>query len=130
VKTRHRRGLAGFLRRLTASESELYADQVRHECARLGCKPVGSFSPGDIATVAGRITTVVFNPVASMPVLEAELFDGTSSLTLTWLGRRRIVGVEPGRRMIVAGRVAQRDGDHKVIYNPWYELDQDSDSDA
>lgn len=75
-----------------------------------------------VATVSGRITTVTFTPAASMPVLEAELYDGTDTVTLAWLGRRRIVGIEPGRRLVAAGRVAVRDEDRRVIYNPWYEI--------
>lgn len=130
TKTQPRGGLAGFIRRLTASESELYAEQVRCECAELGCRSADNFAKGDLATIAGRVTTVVFTPVASMPVLEAELFDGTSTVTLTWLGRRRIVGIEPGRRLIAAGRIAIRDDDRKIIYNPWYELTSNGDMDA
>jgi hypothetical protein len=55
------------------------------------------------------------------PTLEAELFDGTDGITLVWLGRRRITGIEPGRTIKVQGRIALRDG-HKVLYNPYYEL--------
>ncbi|TWJ15197.1 ATP-dependent DNA helicase RecG [Stackebrandtia albiflava] len=116
------RGLAAFLRKLTASEAELYAEQVRGECASLGCQPLDRLRRGDLVTVAGRISTVVFTPVASMPVLEAELFDGTGTVTLSWLGRRRIVGIEPGRRLTATGRIAVPEGDRKVIYNPDYTL--------
>ena len=118
----HRRRWAEFKRRLTASEEDLYADQVRSESAVTGCRRCDSLQRGAVVKVTGRITTVTFTPVASMPVLEAELYDGTSTVTLAWLGRRRIVGIEPGRRLIAAGRVAIRDEDRKVIYNPWYEI--------
>ncbi|MGH8876039.1 MAG: OB-fold nucleic acid binding domain-containing protein [Stackebrandtia sp.] len=118
----HRHRWAEFKRRLTASEEDLYADQVRAESVGAGCRACDTLERGTIAKVTGRITTVTFTPVASMPVLEAELYDGTSTVTLTWLGRRRIVGIEPGRRLIAAGRVAIRDEDRRVIYNPWYEI--------
>ena len=39
-----------------------------------------------------------------------------------WLGRRRIEGIEPGRRLTVHGRIGRR-GDAFVLYNPRYELD-------
>ena len=55
--------------------------------------------------------------------LEAELFDGTEGVTLIWLGRRRIPGIEPGRTMRVRGRLALREG-RKVLYNPYYEICQ------
>ena len=36
-------------------------------------------------------------------------------------GRRRIPGIEPGRRLTARGRFAAFEG-RQVIYNPWYEL--------
>jgi hypothetical protein len=38
-----------------------------------------------------------------------------------WLGRRRIAGIEPGRRLLARGRVGLHEG-QLAIYNPWYEL--------
>ncbi|MEZ5095239.1 MAG: hypothetical protein R2731_03450 [Nocardioides sp.] len=56
-----------------------------------------------------------------MPALEAELYDGTGVVTLTWLGRRRITGVVPGRSLQVHGRIAVIDG-QPIMFNPRYEL--------
>ena len=53
--------------------------------------------------------------------MKAEFFDGTDVVLLKWLGRNRIAGLEPGRKLTVRGRVAVQDG-HKVIFNPYYEL--------
>ena len=53
--------------------------------------------------------------------MEADLWDGTGNVTLIWLGRRDIAGIQPGRRMIVHGRIATVRGD-RTIYNPRYEL--------
>jgi hypothetical protein len=64
---------------------------------------------------------VVYTPRSNLPTLEAELYDGSDPVTLVWLGRRRIAGIEPGRALTVRGRMALRDG-CKVIYNPFYEL--------
>jgi hypothetical protein len=53
--------------------------------------------------------------------LQAELFDGSASIDLVWLGRRRVAGIEPGRTIMARGRVGVHDG-RLAIYNPWYEL--------
>jgi hypothetical protein len=53
--------------------------------------------------------------------VDAELFDGSGSVHLVWLGRSRIPGIEPGRALVARGRVSEHDG-VKVIFNPWYEL--------
>ena len=55
------------------------------------------------------------------PALEAELFDGTGSVVLIWLGRREIPGIDTGRCVRVEGLVACSEG-RKVMYNPSYEL--------
>jgi hypothetical protein len=69
----------------------------------------------------GRLRSVEFRPSDAEASLEAELFDGTDGVTLIFLGRRRIPGIEPGRTMRVRGRLALRDG-RKVLYNPFYEI--------
>lgn len=69
----------------------------------------------------GRLRSVEVSPKSAQASLEAELFDGTDSVTLVWIGRRRIPGVEAGRTVRVQGRLAERDG-AKVLYNPRYEL--------
>ena len=56
-----------------------------------------------------------------MSALEAELYDGTGSITLIWLGRRRIGGVECGRSLVARGRMSVYEG-RPTIYNASYEL--------
>lgn len=69
----------------------------------------------------GTLRTVTLRPRGGVPALEAELYDGTGTLTLVWLGRRRIAGIGPGRAIEVTGRIGRHDGD-RIIYNPRYEL--------
>jgi RecG-like helicase len=76
---------------------------------------------GSHAVVRGRIRSVSHNPRNGLPTVEAELWDGSGTVELVWLGRRRIVGIEPGRSIVVRGRVSEREG-HRAIYNPRYEL--------
>ena len=52
---------------------------------------------GRVIVAAGRLRAVVYTPSENVPTLEAELFDGSGSIALVWLGRRRIVGIERGR---------------------------------
>jgi hypothetical protein len=49
------------------------------------------------------------------------LYDGTATVTVIWLGRRKIAGIRPGVELIVSGRIGVVDGD-RVIFNPRYEL--------
>lgn len=110
-----------MLRRLTASSHQIDAVELQSEVEKQSCTRVDRLERGAPAIVVGRLRAVVYTPTANVPTLEAELFDGTGSVSLVWLGRRRIAGIEPGRRLVARGRVGVHDG-RPVIYNPWYEL--------
>jgi len=69
----------------------------------------------------GVLRTVTLRPRGGVPALEAELFDGSGTLTVVWLGRRRIAGITPGRSVQVEGRIGVHDG-ARTLYNPRYEL--------
>jgi hypothetical protein len=111
-----------MFRRFTASEAELDAEELRHDAASCGSTPVSVCCRGQMVSVTGRLRTVVYTPRTNLPTLEAELYDGSDLITLVWLGRRHITGIEPGRAITARGRVAIRE-DRKVIYNPHYELE-------
>jgi RecG-like helicase len=53
--------------------------------------------------------------------LEIEVSDETGRLTVVWLGRRAISGIEAGRRIIVKGRLTHGVA-RPVIHNPTYQL--------
>jgi hypothetical protein len=110
-----------LLNRLTASVQRLDAAELEDEVAQLPCAKLKSVALGDKAVVAGRLRSVRYAPTENVPLLEAELYDGSASIMLVWLGRRRIAGIEPGRRILAKGRVGLHDG-QLAIYNPWYEF--------
>jgi hypothetical protein len=111
-----------LMRRLTASAAELDAEELQRDSAQSGSMPVSVCRRGQVVSVTGRLRTVVYTPRTNLPTLEAELYDGSDLVTLVWLGRRHIAGIEPGRCVTARGRIAVRD-DRKVIYNPYYELE-------
>jgi RecJ-like exonuclease len=111
-----------LMRRLVASEAELEAEELQRDAVASGCCPVDEAGRGDLVAISGRLRTVVYTPRTTLPTLEAELYDGSDVVTLVWLGRRHITGIEPGRQLTVRGRVAMRD-DRKVMYNPHYDLE-------
>jgi hypothetical protein len=71
--------------------------------------------------VTGTLRTVTLRPRGPSLTMEADLWDGTGNITLVWLGRRDIPGIEPGRRILVHGRLADIKGE-PTIFNPQYEL--------
>lgn len=118
-------GVQGRLRaavqRLTTSQDEVLAEEEQQESAKLGGTPCGRLTGRRRVTLAGVLRSVTLQPRAGVPALEAELFDGTGTVTVIWLGRREIAGIQAGRRLRVDGLVAVNDG-RAVMYNPRYEL--------
>lgn len=110
-----------LVHRLTTDVGELDADDLSREAEETGATPASNCHCGEEVTVRGRLRSVELCPKDAVATLEAELYDGTEGVTLVWLGRRRIAGIEPGRTIKATGRMSVRDG-HKVLYNPYYEL--------
>jgi hypothetical protein len=122
MTTEERTGFRRFLSRLTATDSELDAEELQRDSAMCGAVPAGECRRGQVVSVSGRLRTVAYTPRTNLPTLEADLYDGSDVVTLVFLGRRSIAGIEPGRQLTARGRIAIRD-DRKVIYNPYYELE-------
>lgn len=113
--------LRSALRSLVAGRDEVEADEERLRAARVGTTAVADVPTRETAVVSGVLRSVILRPSEKVQVVEAELYDGSGSVELLWLGRRRIPGIEPGRRVRVRGLVSVVDG-RRVIYNPRYEL--------
>ncbi len=109
------------LHRLTADTAMLHALDLQAECRDEGATPVADTDAHEYVNVAGTLRTVTLRPRGTSLTMEADLWDGTGSVTLVWLGRRDIPGIRPGRRIEVHGRLA-RIKDERTIYNPSYEL--------
>jgi hypothetical protein len=71
--------------------------------------------------VAGEIRSVRIVPRAGADALEATVHDGRGALIAVFLGRRRISGLSPGRRVMLEGVVTEEHGE-RVMYNPVYTL--------
>jgi hypothetical protein len=110
------------LRKAVASQEEIEADEEREDAVRAtGCTPVDQAADRRRVKVSGVIRSVVLRPRQGVPALEAELYDGSGTVQLVWLGRREIAGIEPGRRLKVEGLVCSREG-RRSMFNPRYEL--------
>ncbi|MBX6388848.1 MAG: OB-fold nucleic acid binding domain-containing protein [Frankia sp.] len=109
------------LHRLTAAQDELEAEDLQRASKAEGATPMCACQDHQDACVAGTIRSVTVRNRAGGPSLEAEVYDGSGSLTLVFLGRRQIPGIEAGRSLKAFGRVS-RDERRTVIFNPRYEL--------
>lgn len=115
-----RRGLRQSLSRW-ANTQETDARDLRRAIRQAGVVVIADAADRERVRLRGTLRTVTLRPRGGVPALEADLYDGSDSLTLVWLGRRRIAGIEPGRTIEVSGRIGRYDG-ARIIYNPRYDL--------
>ena len=118
---RHRSGRLRSSLNRWASNATHDARELRATTLQAGCCPIAEAEDRQRVTIQGVLRTVTLRPRGGVPALEAELYDGTAVVTVIWLGRRRIAGIEPGRQIQVMGRIGTQ-AQHRVIFNPRYEL--------
>ncbi len=113
--------LRNFVKKLTQPVDELDREQLTTWCEAQGAARMDEIPARRPVYVAGEIHSVRIVPRAGAASLEASVQDGHGSLTAVFLGRRKIAGLEPGRRVKLEGVVATSRGS-RVMYNPLYTL--------
>jgi RecG-like helicase len=109
------------LHRFASSNAELESEELQQHVRDEGAVPIRNCEDRQVVSLTGTVSTVTIHPRGGYPALEVELRDGSGAVTLVWLGRRQIPGIDPGRSIKIAGRISCRDG-KRVLYNPHYEL--------
>jgi len=117
--------MAGLVSRLIdrLSVERQEDSELRDRTQVAGCTAIQDSPARGRIDVRGVLRSVTLRPVDNVTALEAELYDGTGSVTLIWLGRRRIAGIAPGRSLTATGRIGRR-GEERVMYNPEYRLER------
>ena len=116
----------GFMRRLTRRLTEdpeqRDAEELTGEAASTGAQRAIDCQRGQEVTMVGTLRSVEMNAKGCAGGVRAELFDGTDTVMLVWLGQRRIPGIESGRTLRVRGRLGTLENGSKAVYNPHYEI--------
>ena len=109
-------------RRLTEAPEQLDVEELTDDAANTGASKAIDCQRGQEVTMVGLLRSVECNGKGCSGGVKAELFDGTDTVMLVWLGQRRIAGIESGRTLKVHGRIGKLDNGVKAIYNPHYEI--------
>ena len=115
------RVLARLGERLTKSVTQIEADELKEDAERMGCTAMSDLRDRQEAVVAGTVRSVTLRPRVNVPALVVDLYDGSRTINLVWLGRRTIGGIEPGTYLRATGRVTTMRGT-PTIFNPAYEI--------
>jgi amino acid transporter len=86
-----------------------------------GAVPIGQVQHRERVTVVGRVRAVRVQPRAGVATLQCTLGDETGEITIVFLGRRQVAGIEPGAFVSVNGIAGERGGRLEIL-NPDYEL--------
>jgi RecG-like helicase len=121
TEAEHRGGLRGMLRRLATDSQEREAEELAEEAAASGATPMSGCGERRKVTVYGRVRSTMLRPRAGSQSLEADVWDGSGTVSLVWLGRKEVAGVAPGAHLRATGRICLVD-ERPTIYNPRYEL--------
>lgn len=108
-------------KRMLSSNDELESEELQQAAREVGAVPINTCGDRDKVTLSGTVSSLVVDSDTEAPGLEVEMRDGSGSVTLVWLGRSRIPGIEAGVTIRVTGRVSCRAG-RRVMFNPAYEL--------
>jgi hypothetical protein len=84
-------------------------------------KPISQISWRKRAHVQGVVNSIKSAPTGASPVVEVEIWDSTGGVTLQFLGRREISGLEVGAQLKAEGMVGENNG-QLIILNPSYEI--------
>jgi len=95
------------------------AEPVSHYAENM--TPIGNITWRKRAHIQGRVTSIRTAPSGSAPVINVEVWDETGGVTLQFLGRREIRGLDIGIELRAEGMVAENEG-KMTILNPSYEL--------
>jgi len=85
------------------------------------CTPIGKIEWCKREHVQGQVTAINNALRGSAPLLQVEVWDQTGGVTLPFLGRREIAGLEVGSQIRAEGMVGEEEG-VLTILNPSYQL--------
>ena len=109
------------VKRFTTPVEELDRERLIAFCDDCGLTPMVDIAARTHVRVGGEVRSVRMVPRAGAPALEVTISDGRGSATAVFLGRRKIAGIVPGRRIGVEG-IAGRTGNRFLLLNPLYTL--------
>jgi hypothetical protein len=113
--------LKKMVERLTKPVAEIDREQLTAFCDARQLLPMDDIAARTRVRVGGEVRSVRIVPRAGAAALEVTVSDGRGSVVGVFLGRRKIAGLSPGRKVMFEG-VAARDGKRYLVFNPVYEL--------
>ena len=107
--------------KLTQSIDDLEGQRLSSRLSDLGIQPIAEAPTRVPVLIAGEIQGLQVVPRAGSPSLEVTISDGSGRAVAVFTGRRRLGGVDCGRRVLIEG-VGRTDRGRMVLVNPAYTI--------
>lgn len=107
--------------RLAVSLEDLDDQRVTDRLADLGVTTIAEAPARTPVLIAGEIQGLQVVPRAGSPSLEVTVGDGSGRAVAVFTGRRRLGGVDCGRRILIEG-VGRLERGRLLIVNPAYTI--------
>jgi RecG-like helicase len=116
------RAIRRFLDRLHEPDEVRLAEEIREWADSIpGSVRIASAPTRERVRIAGVIRRMTVIPMKDNEALEAHVSDGTGEVLVRFMGRRSIVGLGLGSRIVVEGMLAEQRGVVQML-NPQLEL--------
>jgi hypothetical protein len=107
---------------MAESDEQRYAEEVEAWAARVpGTVRIRDAAARSKVKLAGVVRRITVRPLEGHESLEAVLYDGTGEVTLIWMGRRSIHGLNLGTRLMVEGVLGEQRAERRLV-NPTFEF--------
>ena len=111
-----------FFRRMAESDEQRYAQEIEAWAESVpGSTRIREAPMRQRVKLAGVVRRITVRPLEGHESLEALLYDGTGEVTVVWMGRRKIPGLNLGTRLVVEGLLAEQRSSRRLV-NPTFEF--------
>jgi len=107
--------------KLSQSREDLEGERLHERLKDLGIQSIASAPTRTPVLLAGEVQGLQVVPRAGSPSLEVTVSDGTGRAVAVFTGRRRLAGVDCGRRVLIEG-VGRSERGRLIVLNPAYTI--------
>lgn len=113
--------LKNLRRKFTQSIDDIEDERLQGRSADLGVTRIADVPTRKSIVLGGEVQGLQVVPRAGSPSLEVTIGDGSGRAVAVFTGRRRLSGVDCGRRILIEG-VGRQERGRILVINPSYTI--------
>jgi hypothetical protein len=113
--------LSKLRQKLHQSVEDIDEERLQHRCKLLGSVDIHDAPLRVPVRLGGEVQGLQVVPRAGSASLEVTISDGTGRAVAVFTGRKKLPGVDPGRRVVIEG-VGRVERGRMLLINPAYTL--------